>query len=79
MPEEKKKTYKGYTQTQNKATQKYIKEHLEEIKIRIPKGRKAYYKAAAAAADQSLNQFAVNALDEKIERDSIGVKEVDQN
>ncbi|MBQ7565469.1 MAG: hypothetical protein IJT16_15945 [Lachnospiraceae bacterium] len=58
-----------YTPAQNKATQKYIKEHLEEIKIRVPKGRKDYYKGAAAAIGQSLNQFAITAMDEKIERD----------
>ena len=58
-----------YSQAQNKATQKYVKEHLDEIKIRVPKGRKDYYKDAAASIGQSLNQFAVNAMDEKIDRD----------
>lgn len=71
MPEEKKSTYRGYTQTQNKATQKYIKEHLEEIKIRVPKGQKANYQNAAAAAGLSLTQFIVTAMNEKISRDSV--------
>ena len=60
-----------YTPAQNKATQKYIKEHLESIQIRVPKGRKEYYKDAAAAIGQSLNQFAINAMDEKIDRDHL--------
>lgn len=57
-----------YTQAQNKATQKYVKEHLEEFKVRVPKGRKDYYKQAAADEGLSLNQFAIKAMDEKIKR-----------
>ena len=68
--DEKKSSYRGYTQVQNKATQKYIKQHLENIQLRVPKGRKDYYKDAAAAAGLSLNQFAVSAMDEKIARDN---------
>ena len=60
-----------YTQAQNKATQKYIKEHLESIQIRVPKGRKEYYKSAADSAGQSLNQFIISAMDEKIDRDNL--------
>ncbi len=58
-----------YSVAQKKATAKYMKAHLEEIKIRVPKGRKEHYKDAASAAGQSLNQFAVNAMDEKINRE----------
>ena len=60
-----------YSQAQNRATQKYVKEHLEDIKIRVPKGRKAFYKSAADSAGQSLNQFTIDALDEKISRDNL--------
>ena len=60
-----------YSQAQNRATQKYIKEHLESIQIRVPKGRKAFYKSAADSAGQSLNQFTIDALDEKISRDNL--------
>lgn len=60
-----------YTPAQNKATQKYVKEHLDEIKTRVPKGRKDYYKNAASAAGMSLNQFTITAMDEKIKRDSL--------
>lgn len=67
--EEKKSTYRGYTQAQNKASQKYVKTHLDEIKVRIPKGRKEYYQSAASAAGLSLNQFVIAAMDEKIERE----------
>lgn len=70
MTEEKKTTYRGYTPAQKEATRKYMKEHLEEFKVRLPKGRKDFYKQAASAAGMSLNQFAIAAMDEKIARDS---------
>ena len=68
MSEEKKNSYRGYSQAQNKATQKYIKEHLESIQLRVPKGQKDRYRKAAAAAGISLNQFAIEAMNEKMER-----------
>lgn len=60
-----------YTPAQNKATQKYIKEHLDDIRFRVPKGRKEYYKEAANKGGQSLNQFIISAMDEKIDRDGL--------
>ena len=71
--EEKKSTYKGNTDARRKANKKYLAENVEDIKIRVPKGRKEYYKDAAASIGQSLNQFAINAMDEKIDRDTGGV------
>ena len=67
--EEKKGTYKGNTDARRKANKKYLSETVEDIKIRVPKGRKEYYKDAAAVIGLSLNQFAITAMDEKIERD----------
>ena len=67
--EEKKKTY--YSEAQKRATAKYMKENLEDIKFRVPKGEKAKYKAAAADAGLSMAQFFVTAADEKIERDGL--------
>ena len=67
MPEEKKSTYRGYTSAQKEATKKYMKEHLEEFKVRIPKGRKAYYKEQAEQRDMSLNAFCIYAMDQIIE------------
>ena len=66
MPEEKKSTYRGYTSAQKEATKKYMKEHLEEFKVRIPKGRKAYYKEQAEAFGMSLNAFCLYAMDKLI-------------
>jgi hypothetical protein len=68
MSEEKKSRY---TEAQNKATQKYIKENLEEIKFRVKKGEKDRYKAAAEKAGLSMAKFFVSAANEKIERDNL--------
>lgn len=69
--EEKKSKYKGSSEAQRKAVAKYQAEKVEDIKIRVPKGRKDYYKNAASSAGLSLNQFTVTALDEKIDRDGL--------
>ena len=57
-----------YTPAQKKAAEKYLSEKVEDIRIRVPKGSKQRYKDAASAAGKSLNQFAVDALEEKIKR-----------
>lgn len=67
---EKKTTYKGYSQSQNLATQKYIKENLEEIKFRVKKGEKQKYKDAAEQSGMSMAQFFITAANEKIEREA---------
>ena len=75
---ESKGTYRGYTQTQNRATQKYIKEHLDNIQLRVPKGMKDYYKAAAKAIGNSLNEFAVSSMDEKIKREKLETEQMQE-
>ena len=69
--EENKTTYKGNTDAHRKGNAKYLSEKVEDIKIRVPKGKKDYYKQAAEKSGQSLNQFAVASMDEKIERDNL--------
>ena len=60
-------TYKGYTQAQNKATQKYQKENYDQLAIRIPKGKREGYKELAEKENKSLAQLIVDCLDaEKI-------------
>ena len=60
-----------YSAAQNRATQKYAKENLEQIAVRVKKGQRDYYKAAADKAGLSLAQFVVAAMNEKIERDNL--------
>lgn len=59
-----------YSQAQNKATQKYVKNHYDEIKLRVPKGKKEQIKAFAENKGESLNGFINRAVDETIERES---------
>lgn len=68
MREEKKGRY---TEAQNKATQKYIRENLEEIKFRVRKGEKDKYRVAAERAGMSMAKFFLDAADEKIARDGL--------
>lgn len=65
---EKKK--RAYSQAQNKATQKYIKENYDEIKIRMPKGKRDTLKIHAQNRNESLNGFINRAIDETVERDN---------
>lgn len=66
MTEEKKSRY---TEAQAKAARKYLKESVEDIKIRVPKGQKAIIKAHADRQQESMNQFVIRAINETMERD----------
>ena len=69
MPEEKKSTYSGQTDARRKANAKYLKESVEDIRIRVPKGQKDIIKAAAEAAGESLNTYVRNAIDQRMKQD----------
>lgn len=52
--------------TVSKKQLEYAKKHLaklDEIKIRVPKGKKEEYKKMAEAAGKSLNQFIVDKIE----------------
>jgi len=59
---------KYYNQSRNKASQKYQKENLEQIAIRVPKGDRASLKDAAEEAGESMAQYIVNAVNERAGR-----------
>ena len=48
-----------YTEAQKKATAKYMKNNLEDIKVRVPKGKREIYKAYAESKGKSLNDFII--------------------
>ena len=52
-----------YTEAQAKASREYLK-NLDEIRIRIPKGKKEEYKQMAAAEGKSLNQFIIDKIEQ---------------
>lgn len=58
--------------SQRKATNKYIeKNNLVEIKFRVVKEKREYYQSNASSLGySSFNQFVIQAIEEKIERDS---------
>lgn len=57
-----------YTQAQNKATQKYIKNAYDSIVIRVPKGQREELKALVKDTyNMSLQAFILQAINEKIE------------
>jgi len=68
MSEEQKK--RGYTQAQNKATQKYIKNNYETLYIRTRKDdeiNKAVITDNANKANESVNEYVVKAVKRRIE------------
>ena len=67
---EKKSTYTGYTESRKRANEKYLKESVEDIRIRVPKGQKAIVKEHAGKMGESLNSFVVRSINETIEHDT---------
>lgn len=60
------KLKEGDLVTVSKKQLEYAKKHLaklDEIKIRVPKGKKEEYKKMAEAAGKSLNQFIVDKIE----------------
>lgn len=49
--------YKGYTQKQNKATQKYLAQNMEQVRFWVKKGVKDSYKAKAKERGMSLSAY----------------------
>ena len=70
MSDEKKSTYTGYTEARKKANEKYLKESVEDVRIRVPIGQKAIIKNHAEKQGESMNAFAVRAITETMERDN---------
>lgn len=57
------------SEAQKKASVKYL-EKLDEIRIRMPKGKKELIKSHADAQGESVNGFINRAVSETIERDN---------
>ena len=51
-----------------KAVTKYVKEKYDRVVLTMPKGKRETIKTAASTQGESLNTFAVTAIDERIER-----------
>ena len=55
---------------QKRATRKWQTERVEEIRLRIPKGEKALFRAHVEKTGESLNGFFYRAGKEAMERES---------
>lgn len=58
------------SKAQQRAVSKYMKENYEEIKVRVMKGSKERIQAAAAAVGESVNGYIVEAINQRMERDT---------
>lgn len=58
------------SKAQQKAVAKYMKENYDEIKTRVPKGKKEAIKSHAEHCGESLNAFINRAIDETMQRDN---------
>lgn len=66
MSEKKKRPY---TEAQARAQKKYL-ESLGEIRVRTTKEKKALIQDAAAAAGESMNEYALNAIEQRMQREN---------
>lgn len=64
-----------YTEARKENNKKWDAENLDRISIAVPKGKKNAIKAAAAAAGESMNQYIINAVDQRMDRDAGGPQE----
>ena len=62
-------TEKKVSEAQRKATDKYL-EKFDEMRVRVPKGRKEAVKAHADTQGESLNAFINRAITATMERDN---------
>ena len=58
-----------YTEARKEGNRKWDAANLDRISIAMPKGKKDDIKAAAEAAGESMNQYIIAAVDQRIERD----------
>ena len=63
--------YKGQTDARRKANSKYLKDTVDTIAFRVPRGEKEKLKDVAERVGVSLNSFISEAVKEKIEKDRL--------
>lgn len=55
-----------YTEAQKRATIKYQKEHTDDIRLRVPKGTKDLWHAAAEKAGVSMTRYVLDIVNNHI-------------
>ena len=59
----------AYSEAQKKATAKYMKNKLDDIKVRVPKGKREVYKAHAERKGKSLNAIIIELLEKDMQEE----------
>ena len=57
------------TKAQQRAVNKYVKNNYDEIKLRVPKGKKEIIQQYAAQHEESINAFVNRIIDEAISKE----------
>ena len=57
------------SEAQKKATAKYMKNKLDDIKVRVPKGKREVYKAHAERKGKSLNALIIELLEKDMQEE----------
>lgn len=58
-----------YTDAQKKSAKKWDTANLDRVSIAMPKGKKSDIKEAAVAVGESMNQYIINAIDQRMKRE----------
>ena len=58
-----------YTDARKEGNRKWDAANLDRVSIAMAKGKKDDIKAAAVAAGESMNQYIVSAIDQRMERE----------
>lgn len=59
-----------YTEAQKRASIKYMQDKTDDIRLRVPKGTKAAWQAAAdKAGSASMTRYVMEAVAERMQRD----------
>ncbi len=70
MSDNPKSTYKGNTDAHRRGNMRYLRQSVDTLHIRVPKGQADVIKAHAADHGESMNGFVLRAIDETMKRDS---------
>lgn len=57
------------SKAQQRAVKKYMQANYDEIKVRVPKGKRDVIQAHAQQQGQSTNAYIAQAIDERMERE----------
>jgi len=60
-----------YTEAQKRSAEKYLREKVEDIRIRVPKGQKEVIKAFAESQGKSVNQFIIDCITDAMNKEGI--------